>query len=416
MKILTLTWEYPPRTIGGLAIHVAGLNRALAKKDVDVNIITVGENQEKSYQDQGVLVHTIPPNFLPYSDFISEIQHLNISLLEKSVKLINEWGKVDIIHAHDWLVAFAAKALKHIYKLPLVSTIHATEYGRNNGLHSDLQRYISSVEWWLTYESWKVIVCSEAMRGEIENIFQAPKDKIKVINNGIGIKEIKISKEIPRTNYASPNEKIMLFVGRLVPEKGVQFLIEAIIKVLAFEPNTKLLIAGKGPYEETLKEQVQAKGLAKKVNFLGFIGDEERDVLYRYADAIIFPSLYEPFGIVALEGMASGRPVVVADTGGLSEIIQHEVNGLKCIPGNADSLSEQIINIFTNKPLVAEMVKRAQEDVKNKYSWDGIAAQTLNLYKEIIEESRTTQWVPPWFETNLNNLSMSHSKLGRYEL
>lgn len=416
MKVLTLTWEYPPRIIGGLARSVAGLSQAMAKKNVEVNVVTVGENQEKSFKEQGVLVHTIPSYPLPSLNFISEIQSLNFGLLEKCIKLINEGGKVDIIHAHDWLVAFCARALKHIYQLPLVSTIHATEYGRNNGLHTDLQRYISSIEWWLTYESWKVVVCSEAMKGEIENIFQTPHDKIRVINNGIDIKESKISKDIPRTNFASPDEKIVLFVGRLVPEKGVQVLIEAMTRVLAFEPKTKLIIAGRGPYENTLKELARAKGVENRVNFLGFIDDEERDVLYQYADAIVFPSLYEPFGIVALEGMIAGNPVVVADTGGLSEIVQHEVNGLKCIPGNADSLSDQIIRTFTDGPLVTRIVKRALEDVRNKYSWDGIAHQTLNLYEEIIEESKTTQWVPLWPKNDNSYLAIDYVKVGRYEV
>lgn len=416
MRVLTLTWEYPPRIIGGLARSVAGLSQAMAQKNVEVNVVTVGENQEKTFKDQGVLVHTIPLYPLPSLNFISEIQALNFGLLEKSIKLINGAGKVDIIHAHDWLVAFCARALKHIYQLPLVSTIHATEYGRNNGLHTDLQRYISSIEWWLTFESWKVVVCSEAMKGEIEKIFQTPTDKIRVINNGIDIKESKISKDIPRTNYASPDEKIVLFVGRLVPEKGVQVLIEAMIRVLAFEPKTKLIIAGKGPYENTLKELARAKGIENRVKFLGFIADEERDALYRYADTIVFPSLYEPFGIVALEGMNSGNPVVVADTGGLSEIIQHEVNGLKCIPGNADSLSDQIIRTFTDESLVRRIVKRALEDVTNKYSWDGIAHQTINLYKEIIEESKATQWLPPWFKNDKSFLAMNSVKVGRYEV
>ncbi|KJS22012.1 MAG: glycosyl transferase family 1 [Clostridiaceae bacterium BRH_c20a] len=416
MKVLTLTWEYPPRTIGGLAVHVAGLSHAMARKGVDVNVVTVGENQENSYIEQGVSVHAIPPYFLPPKDFISEIQHLNFSLLEKSIKLINEWGKVDIIHAHDWLVAFAARTLKHIYQLPLISTIHATEYGRNNGLHTDLQRYISSVEWWLTYESWKVLVCSKAMKSEVANIFQTPQDKIAVINNGIDIKNIKTSKESLRTNYASSNEKIVLFVGRLVPEKGVQILIEALPRVLTFEPKTKLLIAGKGPYENSLKDLVRAKGLESRVNFLGFVNDKERDELYRYADCIAFPSLYEPFGIVALEGMVAGSPVVVADAGGLSEIVQHGVNGLKFIPGNAYSLSEQIIRTFSDIPLVARLVKRALEDVTKKYSWDGIANQTLNLYEEIIDESTTTQWVPPWFKNNHIFPAEYYPKFGRYEV
>lgn len=413
MKVLTLSWEYPPCTIGGLAKHVAGLNRALATNGVDVNIVTVGENQEKSYQEDGVSVYTVSPHSLPANDFISEIQHLNFSLLERAVKLINEWGHVDIIHAHDWLVAFCASALKNIYQLPLVSTIHATEYGRNNGLHTDMQRYISSVEWWLTYESWKVIVCSQSMQEEINYIFQTPQDKIRVINNGIDLREIKVSQTIPRTKYASPDENIVLFVGRLVPEKGVQVLIEGISKALAFNPKFKLLIAGKGPYENCLKDLVRMKGLENKVNFLGFISDEERDILYRYADCIVFPSLYEPFGIVALEGMVSGNPVVVSDTGGLKEIVEHEVNGLKCIPGDPDSLKEQIIRTFTDKSLVSKMVETALKEVKNKYSWASIAQETYKLYEEILAESKTSQWVPTWFK---NDVSDYQTKFGRYEV
>ncbi|MFZ5945211.1 MAG: glycosyltransferase family 4 protein [Bacillota bacterium] len=415
MKVLTLTWEYPPRIVGGLARHVEGLSQALVKRGVDAAVITIGESKEASYQEQGVSVHSITSYPIPSPDFITDIQHLNFGLLEKSIKLINEWGKVDIIHAHDWLVAFAARALKNIYKLPLVSTIHATEYGRNNGLHNEMQRYISSVEWWLTYESWKVLVCSEAMRAEIGSIFRTPDDKIRVINNGIDLKDITAKPIIPRTNYAMPDEKIIFFIGRLVPEKGVHVLIEAMTKVLNLAPKTTLIIAGKGPYENNLKELVRVKGLERKIKFLGFINDEERDVIYSYADCIVFPSLYEPFGIVALEGMASGNPIVVSDTGGLSEIVQHEINGLKCITGNANSLSDQLLRILSDSRIVKKLTKRALEDVKNKYSWDGIALQTENLYKEILEESKTTPWVPPWVNDE-NRKLMSYSKIGRYEV
>jgi glycogen(starch) synthase len=414
VKILILSWEYPPRTIGGLARHVAGLSQALAKNKVDVNVVTVAENKhENAYQEKGVSVYTVPSYSLPFLNFITDIQHLNFSLLEKSIKLINDWGKIDIIHAHDWLVAYAARALKHIYRLPLITTIHATEFGRNGGLYNELQRYISSVEWWLTYESWKVIVCSMAMKQEVQYIFQTPGDKIEIINNGIELADFNLpAKNIyERNRYALPNEKIVFFIGRLVPEKGVQVLIEAIPKILQFEPKVKFIIAGKGPYENYLKHMVNTMGLENKVSFLGFIEDIERNALYTYADCVVFPSIYEPFGIVALEGMAAGKPVVTSDTGGLGEIVEHGINGLKCIPSNADSLAQQIIRVFSDPALVLKMVKKARVDVKEKYSWDGIARQTLSLYQQVINESKDTSWLPPWLTNNSNN-----KIIGRYEM
>jgi len=410
MRVLMLSWEYPPRTIGGLARHVAELSHAMANSKIDVNVVTPGtDNKDLSQAENGVSVHFVQPYSLPSLDFIADIQHLNFSLLEKSIKLINSWGKVDIIHAHDWLVAYAARALKHIYQVPLISTIHAMEYGRNNGLHNDLQRYISSVEWWLTYESWKVIVCSEAMKQEAQNFFQIPGDKIEIINNGIELAGFEPGKDaFRRDKYALPDEKIIFFVGRLVREKGVQILLEAVPKILAVEPKVKFIIAGKGSYEENLKNIVQSLGIENNVNFVGFIEDGERNTLYNYAHAVVFPSLYEPFGIVALEGMATNTPTIVAGTGGLDEIVKHEVNGLKFIPGNSDSLAEQVIRILTDPLLAKKITSEAKKEVINKYSWDGVAQKTLNVYKEIINESRkNASWLPQWVKI---------SKIGRYEM
>jgi len=246
-----------------------------------------------------------------------------------------------------------------------------------------LQHYISSVEWWLTYEAWKVIVCSKTMQKEVQNIFQTPTDKIEIIPNGIDLVETNVLKNTRynRRKYALPNEKIVFFVGRLVPEKGVQVLLEAIPKILDFDPNVKFVIAGKGPYETELKTMVRVLGLENKVSFLGFIDDEERDALYTYADCVVFPSIYEPFGIVALEGMATNTPVIVSDTGGLGEIIEHEVNGLKAITGNSDSLAQQIIRVFSDPALVLSLIRNAFADVQRKYSWNGVAEKTFAVYK-----------------------------------
>jgi len=416
VKVLMLTWEYPPDVVGGLARHVAGLSQAMAKNHIDVNVITSSKKPYNSKENSNkVSVYRVQPYSLPCLNFISDIQHLNYSIIEQAVKLINSWGKIDILHAHDWLVAYAARALKHIYQIPLISTLHATEYGRNKGLHNELQHYISAVEWWLTYESWKVVVCSQHMKHEIKSIFQVPDDKIEVIPNGINTSDLKLPKgsSLKREKYAQPDEKIVFFIGRLVPEKGVQTLLQAVPKITSSIPKTKFLIAGKGPYEAHLKNEAISLKIEKNVTFLGYVDDTERNALYRYADVVVFPSLYEPFGIVALEGMATGSPTVVADTGGFRKIIKHGVNGLKFIPGDPDSLAQQILHFLINPDFAKKISHQAKKEVGEKYTWKKVAQKTLKVYKEVLDESRQNHlWLPqfPNREGILTNL------IGRYEV
>src|SRR5690606_5748649 len=125
------------------------------------------------------------------NNFVDWVLHLNFTIVEYAIRLINETGKFDIIHAHDWLVAFAARVLKHAYSTPLVATIHATEHGRNWGIHNDTQRYINNVEWWLAFESWRLIVNSDYMKNEVKGIFNIPEDKIDVIPNGVDLDKFK---------------------------------------------------------------------------------------------------------------------------------------------------------------------------------------------------------------------------------
>jgi len=332
--------------------------------------------------------------------------HLNFSLLEHAVKLIDETGRFDIIHAHDWVVAFASRALKNAYSIPLVCTIHATEHGRNWGIHNDLQRYISGVEWWLTYESWRVIVNSEYMKNETKNVFQLPEDKIRVIPNGVETDKFDgYDRDYGfRRNYASDNEKIVFFVGRLVNEKGVHVLVDAIPKVMKYYNDVKFVIAGKGPQLEYLKGKAAAMEVLHKVCFTGYISDEDLMRIYKCADVAVFPSLYEPFGIVALEGMVANVPVVVSDTGGLGDIVNHGIDGMKAYTGNANSLADSILEILHNPVKAEDMKRKALEKVYRIYNWDIISHQTMGVYSEIIEDSRRNNWKTPGIKEHLNIL------------
>jgi len=174
----------------------------------------------------------------------------------------------------------------------MVATIHATEYGRNYGLHNNTQRHISDVEWWMIYESWRAICCSHYMKGELQHVFQVPDDKIRIIPNGVNTEAFRMTdNSCRREDYASPDEQIVLYVGRLVREKGVQVLLDAIPHILKFRPGTKFIIAGRGPHEGVLRSQASAMGIDNRVYFTGYVNDALRNALYSWADVAAIPSL-----------------------------------------------------------------------------------------------------------------------------
>jgi len=392
-----LSWEYPPRIVGGISRVVHDLAQKLGEHGNEVHVVTCWEEGAEEFEkDKNVFVHRVHSYRIDANNFIDWVLHLNFALIEECIRLINGFGVFDIIHAHDWIVAFTARVLKHSYRIPLIATIHATEFGRNWGIHNDVQRYISSVEWWLTYEAWRVIVNSEYMKKEVKSIFQLPEDKIRLVPNGVDISKFDgYEREYGfRRNYAADDEKIVFFVGRLVNEKGAHVLLDAIPKVLHRYQCAKFVIAGKGPQLDYLRGKAMAMNIYHKIYFTGYISDEDLKRLYKCADVAVFPSLYEPFGIVALEGMIANVPVVVSDTGGLGELVHHGVDGMKAYTGNADSLADNILDILLNPDKADEMKRKALDKVRSIYNWDVIARQTAEVYEELAEESRKANWGP----------------------
>jgi glycogen(starch) synthase len=392
-----LSWEYPPQIVGGLGRHVADLSEALVGLGHEIHVLTGDFPGASSCEDvNGVNVHRLSMYGPAGRDFVESVTHLNVNMLEAVLGLLRQGYIFDIIHGHDWLAAHAGKALKHGLMRPLVATIHATEFGRNHGLHNDLQRHISNLEWWLTYEAWKVICCSEYMRGEIQYIFQVPVDKVQVIPNGVKASDFAIQdgfdKKGFRRRYAADDERIIYYVGRLVHEKGVDTLIESVPRVLARYNQAKFVIAGKGPAEFALRERAHRLGVSQSIYFAGFVDDLTRNRLYACADVAVVPSLYEPFGIVALEAMAAGVPVVVSDTGGLSEVVHHAQNGLRAYPGNAQSLADNIL-AYLEAPEFAQYIRnQATREVREIYDWSLIAEKTLEVYSEVLEEFEASPW------------------------
>ena len=182
-----------------------------------------------------------------------------------------------------------------------------------------------------------------------------------------------------------------MFVGRGVREKGCQVLIDALPRVRAGYHDTKLVIAG-GGYRQHLVDQANALGMARHVYFTGFIPDEALLRLYKVADVACFPSLYEPFGIVALEAMAAKTPVVVSDAGGLPEVVDADVTGTVTWLNSSDSLAWGVLRVLHNPEFATEMAVEARKRVEAVFNWDLIAKETVEVYDRVWAEFKTCPW------------------------
>ncbi|MEM3641003.1 MAG: glycosyltransferase family 4 protein [Candidatus Bathyarchaeia archaeon] len=397
LTVLMLTWEFPPRIIGGISPHVYYLSKNLAKNGVKVYVVTCDFPGAPTHEKiDGVEVLRIDSYKNPAPDFATWVYLMNVNMQKEAAALVNNLGgEVDIFHAHDWLVANAGIGLKHVFRKPLIATMHSTEIGRRNGIHSDYERMIYETEAWLTYEAWRVICCSNYMVSHVRWAFGLPQDKLVMIPNGVDVEVYeKFGKEELsqfRNRFALSEEKIVLFVGRLVYEKGAHVLVNAIPKVLD-KVNAKFIVVGDGYMKEQLSNLVRGMGLAHKVLFTGFVDDETLRKLQKCADVSVVPSLFEPFGIVALEAMAAQSPVVVSDTGGLSEIVEHDVTGIKVYVNNPDSLAWGITRILLDEEHAKTIKANACKKVREVYNWNTIAQKTKTLYETVLSEYSKSFW------------------------
>ncbi len=369
MRVLMLSFEYPPHISGGLGNHVYYLSTNLVSLGHQVTVVTSRQNGTAEEEiRQGVKVLRVA--YHPEGDMPQQVANFN-----RAASTLDP-GHFDVIHAHDWLVKDAA--LIYAARYPLVVTIHATEYGRNHGLKTPMHHFIHRQEWELAQKARELITCSRYMQQEVFQLFQ--KDST-VIPNGVKI--------FPPQEVTPFSHPCVFFIGRLVYEKGVQTVIKALPQVLKYYPDCRFLIGGRGYYEGQLRQQARELGVEGNVFFLGFLAEYWRRVYTSQSLVTVVPSLYEPFGIVALEAMAEGTPVIVANTGGLAEIVNHNVDGLKFPPGNSSALADQLLRNLHDWEvggiLRETLAKNALVKLKREYDWEQIARQTAEIYRKSAE-------------------------------
>ncbi len=392
-RVLILSWEYPPVIEGGLARHVRKLSEELVRQGIAVDVLTRGagersEDGRPAVEERGgVTVHRVrEPNWPRDLDrFVAWVQHMNEDMLRAGEALAEE-RSYDLVHGHDWLVAHACAALADRLGVPFLTTIHATEHGRHQGWVQDQpQSHIHAVERWMARRADSVITCSHYMRGHVADIFDIDEGRITVIPNGIDPRDLRPVDDLQtlRKRFAAPHERLVLLVGRLVYEKGFQLALDALPGVIERVGDVRFLVAGSGTHETELKAQAERLGLTDQGVFLGWIGDDALHSLYRIADLCVVPSIYEPFGLVALEAMASGCPCIVADTGGLREVVPSgERVGLRFNGGDAEHLGVMIERLLVDGELRDRLVAEASEHVLS-FDWSDVAQRTRGIYRQL---------------------------------
>jgi glycogen(starch) synthase len=388
---LILSWEYPPLIEGGLARHVRKLAETLVAQGTEVHVLARGREESPAEEERdGVVIHRVrePERPRDLGEFVAWIEHMNADMLAAGVE-VGDSIRFDVVHGHDWLVASAGDHLAKRFRCPLVVTIHATEYGRHQGwVDEHPQSYIHGVEHWMANRAERVITCSAYMREHVSDIYGLDEARITVIPNGIDPSELVPVDDLGalRSRFADPHERLVLLVGRLVYEKGFQLALEALPGLIERLGDVRFIVAGSGTAEQELRQQAHRLGLDEHGTFLGWIGDDVLHSLYRIADLTVVPSIYEPFGLVALEAMASGCPCLVADTGGLREVVPSEDVGLRFRSRDPSSLGAMAERLLTDEELRDRLVAEASEHVLT-FDWADVARQVAGVYDEVVASS-----------------------------
>jgi glycogen(starch) synthase len=385
-----ISWEYPPVIEGGLGRHVRKLSEHLVKDGVEMHVLTRGSGRLPVEEERhGVIVHRVrePPYPKDIDAFVRWVDAMNADMYEMGMELC-ERLEFDLVHSHDWLVAGAAQRVARRIGRPWLTTIHATEFGRHQGyVKTYPQSHIHASERKMARRADAVITCSRYMGSHVATVFGVPSERITVIPNGIDPRDLEpVVADLPalRARYASPEERLVLLVGRLVYEKGFHLALDALAPVIKRSGNVRFVVAGTGTAEAELKRQARRLGLRAHGSFLGWVGDDMLHSLYRVAEIAIVPSIYEPFGLVALEAMASGCLCIVADTGGLREVVPGDGTvGLRFPSRDSAALGELLEQVLTDDAGRTRLVAEARAHVL-RFDWVAVAGRTRELYEGMV--------------------------------
>jgi len=366
MKVAMIGWEYPPFTVGGLGTHCYGLTRSLANMGVKVDFYMPQTKHRASSDNCNLVIKevgetTVFPYDRPESNeiagqFFDAVSRYN-TLVATKVK-----GTYDVIHCHDWLTIQASIALKDLLGVPLVLTVHSTEYDRSGWLHPN--QWFIDVEREGMKKADKIIAVSQFTKRTIIEKYGIDPEKITVIYNAV----------YPIAE--GEKQKLVLFLGRLTIQKGADVFLRAAKKVTEFEPGVRFVVAGAGDLLPDLINQAVKLGISNRVIFTDHLTDDEMKHMYGIASVYVMPSVSEPFGITTLEAISAGTPTIASKTAGVCEAFR---NCLKVDFWDSDEIANKIISLLRYESLNKTLSENGRQEIE-LFTWDNVAEKTLDVY------------------------------------
>lgn len=361
LRVALLASEYPPHVFGGLGTHVRNVTDAMG--DAVIQHLFTPLRGNYASDNPSVQIHEVPVLEASTNvEFWLRYSQATANMLRQAT------GPLDLIHAHDWMTVLAGIKLREEMGLPLVYNIHLPQTPGPHYHQENLGLVVADV----------VVVNSQAVRDELL-ARGLPIRRIEVVPNGVSRAHFMPS---PGWPVADP---YVLFVGRLVPQKGVDQLLRAFSVVLRRCPDSRLVVVGDGELALYLKRVARHLGVSQHVSFVQWKSGPELLHYYQQAQVVVVPSNYEPFGLVALEAMACGRPVVASAVGGLQEIIEDGMQGYLVPPGDYLAMAQRLANLLLNPALRQQMGKTGIEQAAS-YGWENTAQRTLQIYRQLVSQ------------------------------
>jgi glycosyltransferase involved in cell wall biosynthesis len=366
MKVAMIGWEYPPFTVGGLGTHCYGLTKSLSEKGVKVDFYMPQTKHGAKSNNRNLVIKevgetTVFPYDRPESreiagEFFEVVSRYNTLVAEK-VK-----GNYNVIHSHDWLTIQASIALKDLLGVPLVLTVHSTEYDRSGWRHPN--QWFIDIERQGMEKADKIIAVSQFTKRTIIEKYGINPDKVTVIYNAV----------YPIAE--GEKQKLVLFLGRLTIQKGADVFLRAAKKVTEFEHGVRFVVAGAGDLLPDLIDQAVKLGISNRVIFTDRLTDEEMKHMYGIASVYVMPSVSEPFGIAALEAISAGTPTIASKTAGVCETFH---NCLKVDFWDSDEIANKIIALLRYESLNNALTENGRKEIE-LFTWDNVAEKTLDIY------------------------------------
>ena len=409
MRIGFFVWEYPPAIVGGLGTYAEYITREFVSMGNDVTVFTLNPGNLKTREIvKGVEVHrpliadasNIFPMFVTddlkkWGTNIRLFNDIFIYNILSATKFINsnikkEKSDYDVVCVHDWLSSIAGIIVKNETKVPVAFHVHSTEWGRSGGQGSEVVSYL---EWETAQRADRIMTVSHSMQEDLIRHGWS-KSKISVVWNGVDPEHYNPSKckkedvEAIRNKCGiKSDEKMLLFLGRLTWVKGVRNLVQAMPMILDEYPKTKLVILGKGEQQNDVAETANRLGISDKIVCkFEFTSEKERILHYAASDVCIFPSTYEPFGIVSLEAMAMAKPLIVGAQGvvGFREQVVPsgpDQNGVHVNGGNSADIAWGIKEVLCDVDRAKKWGENGRKRVLQYFTWRKAAEQTLQIYE-----------------------------------